>query len=875
MEHQHPQRRAGGRRIRHRASSPPRISSPSSIMMSLSTVHGPFHSSTNNSANSSPEGSPRSTASSRGSGGRPPVVSPTSPTNIGSSDNEARPRIVSELETVSSSVGVRTASALPPSEQPHHPSYSLRKVRSLPASSASRGGGAAGLSFNNSHSTNTSFNSIFSDATGSVSASGMTSASSASTASKIEQNLPPEFLDTATTPPPTTTSGVMKLVHAVQQNAPRPPGLTLEEKALWDAIQVSKRQARREALDQATGDILKSGSHQIDATWESRFVQIQEQAKLQQRDNSRSLQAIQRVLADVQAQRDEAVLQLQDYLAPASCSGADSCTTASSSGCCDPERESMQRDLQAMSARIVLLEKELRRTPSPSTVGPLIPVSSGEQRDSPASTAPDEDEDEDDLEPSTGVDDPVLPSLEVDRLEMENKALQQELEWKENVIRNLKTELAESKEARCLKAVRKELLDKSSALENAKMIIGSLENASGSLASDLRAKMKRRDEEISRLQGEATEHKRTADKLATELKNLQKKQTAEPAQSKRAIEAEQVKRLQLSSRLETNMAEIFAASVVLESTQDACAVAKLSELLTDSISALKEGIDVIENGCSGDERLPARLWKELEEKRKTVRRLEDKMESKDDEMARFRSRVDETDRKREEEINHLRAEIKILRRQCDTNMEVLTKKERELTVLRDSLMVGDDAAVGYISDDEDDDDDPNDGKQILSVPTSPVPAEYGPTQAEALATLLAAGGNRSFDSASPNEEQLSKSLEKVKAELTKARADYDKAKRELKVQKESLSNAKMIISSLERSNAKMMEDLKARLQDSNTAIASLLEKSLESEKTCAALRSELETLKKAQSMQQQDIEEETALALPPSPQPFLLTETID
>ena len=714
-----------------------------------------------------------------------------------------------------------------------------------------------------------------------------------------------------------SSNSILRLVQAVQQNESRPADLTLGEKALWDAIQVCKRQARQEGLHQATENILNSSTssshHPSDSTWETRFEQIQEQAKLQQRDNSRSLQAIQRVLADVQAQRDEAVLQLQDFhqggggsntgSQPPSASGGDSTggTTVSSTTTVDPEREILQRDLRAMSARIVSLERELRQTPP--VMGPLITVdvvngdddNDGDHHHPRAGehTVDDDDADaadgaEEEHEPSTGVDDPDnLPSLEIDQLEAEKTLLRQELEWKENEIRNLQQELAESKDARCLEELRKELHDKSNSLDNAKMIIGSLENASGSLAADMRCKMKRSNEEIARLQKEATENKRTMDKLATELKNLQKKNRSSSAAqplSKRATEAEQVKRFQLSSRLETNMAEIFAASVVLESTQDPAAVSKLSELLTDSVGALKEGIDVIENGISGeDEHLPARLWKELEEKRKAVNNFEESLSKLQEELTQCRTKSEEAERKYELENHSMQAEIKILRQQCDTNMEVLTRKERELSVLRDSLMVADDD-VGYISDDEEDDDDPGhgDGRQVLSVPTSPVPAEYGPSQAEALATLLAHGGNRSFDSGTNDNgrnssyEEQAKKLETVKLELSKARADYDKAKRELKVQKESLSNAKMIISSLERANKSMMEDLRARLQDSNTAIASLLEKSLESEKTCSALRAELDTLKKAQSLQQRvEEEEETALALPPNPQPLLLTETID
>ena len=64
-------------------------------------------------------------------------------------------------------------------------------------------------------------------------------------------------------------------------------------------------------------------------------------------------------------------------------------------------------------------------------------------------------------------------------------------------------------------------------------------------------------------------------------------------------------------------------------------------------------------------------------------------------------------RERDDEMLKVQTEMQRLREQCNTNMEVLTRKERELVVLRDSLKV-DDGEVGYISDDAteyDEDDD--------------------------------------------------------------------------------------------------------------------------------------------------------------------------
>jgi hypothetical protein len=689
-----------------------------------------------------------------------------------------------------------------------------------------------------------------------------------------------------------TASSLRLLCQAIQSNGPRPAHLSFEEKAVWDAMQTVRRQSRQEGVQQAKKDLqiadgsptIENNPQSVDTTsWDMGFVELQEQAVSQQRDNSRSLQAIQRVLADVQAERDQVVMRLKDY--PPLTEDTVSCTSSASIGGTESDKETMQRDLQAMSAHITSLERELLSGPTEPEVNVTV---------EPYVTAPFEIDDK-------------LTSTAIDQLEREKEDLLQKLEWKDLVIEQLEKQLESVKSRRDtmdsydaassvvsttnthsleLDELRKELADKSSALENAKMIIASLENASGSLAADLRRKLREREEDTGQLQKELAEKQRTLDTLATDLRDLQKvKASAIPLQD---TEAAQVRRLQLSSRLETNLAEIRAAAVILESTQDATAVSSLSELLSDSASALRDGIDVIENGVEDERRGPLRLHKEVEEKKMTIQRLEQMLRTQTVEIARYKTTTDDILRRRDDEMNALHAEVKILRQQCNTNMEVLTRKERELAVLRDSLRVDDDG-VGYISDDE-----PDDDEQSPAIPSPPsktshhLPSEYGPSQAEALATLLShTGGNHSFDSgmggghtaavaaaaaAVAQSATSNKEIESLKGELNKARTDSEKAQCQLKVEKESLSNAKMIISSLERASKTMMEDLRARLQDSNTAIASLLEKSMESEKTSARLRSELDALKRHQYAYEPD---DSQLVLAPPPQPLLLTETID
>lgn len=685
-----------------------------------------------------------------------------------------------------------------------------------------------------------------------------------------------------------TNSSIRLLCQALLENGPRPAHLTLEEKALWDTMQCVRHQAHQEGMQQAKKEILStSGIHQrngspqsVDTSWDVGFVELQEQAVSQQRDNSRSLQAIQRILSEVQAERDQVALTLQDHRYR----DIEETGGTSSGKTIDNEKEAMHRDLLAMSEHIVSLERELLNNhvePEPEVRVTVEPYD------------------------TNGSEFEVI----IERLEQENEALVEKIEWKDMVIEQLEKQVDSVKVRRGtidsvdsaasvmsetqtshfqIDEMRKELAEKSAALENAKMIIASLENASGSLAADLKRKLRERDDDLKNLQNELSEKQRTLDALARELRDVQNAAAmAVPLQN---TEAAQVKRLQLSSRLETNLAEIRAAAVILESTQDATAVSNLSELLSDSAIALRDGIDVIENGLPDESRGPLRLHRELEEKNAALTILEDKLRAQSAEASRYRITSEDILRRREEEISALHAEIKILRQQCTTNMEVLTRKERELAVLRDSLRVDDDG-VGYISDDDEaDEDDQNSASQPESKAIHHLSVDYGPSQAEALATLLShTSANHSFDSrlnrdgtaamqaaaaavavsqsATSNEE-----LESLRAELNMARMESEKAQRQLLVEKESLSNAKMIISSLERASKTMMEDLRARLQDSNTAIASLLEKSMESEKTSARLRLELDALKRSQYTSEPD---ETHLMLAPAPQPLLLTETID
>ena len=223
-----------------------------------------------------------------------------------------------------------------------------------------------------------------------------------------------------------------------------------------------------------------------------------------------------------------------------------------------------------------------------------------------------------------------------------------------------------------------------------------------------------------------------------------------------------------------------------------------------------------------------------------VKRLEEALKKQNEDMRRMRSQFYNTDN------SQMRTEIHRLRQQCSTNMEVLAKKERELSVLRSSLNV-DENESGYISDDASDDEDEDDGTDVGSIMSAAKLNAYGPADAEAYATILSQANGRI---GMPGTAQIQE-IESLKRDLMDALGEKESASKELQARRESLANAKMIISSLEQANKGMMQDLRFRLQDSNTAISSLLNKSKQHENEADELREKL------QKLEEEKLEERT------------------
>jgi DNA repair exonuclease SbcCD ATPase subunit len=400
--------------------------------------------------------------------------------------------------------------------------------------------------------------------------------------------------------------------------------------------------------------------------------------------------------------------------------------------------------------------------------------------------------------------------------------------------KTLLTQIQEQKQMGNVEAVQKKLQEKTQALESAKMIITSLESASGSQIAELRQKFRDKQAQIMRLEAELHEKQRVIDTLAIELRD-----NGLAAVPRKVVE-----------RLEQNMAHIRSEAVVLEATQDAASVTKLCDYLSDAIIALKEGLECFSSASSSRSSADSSNEYELQQKNARIQQLESELHQLKEELKSSRSISRNAGNG---ELQSLRNEVQRLREKHFSNMAILAKKEQELSVLRDSLKVDDDdGGVGYISDDAEDEDD-------VPQPSTSHLLTHGelnsPSQIEALATLLAQGVSMESH-ISEYEPTTSAEIESFKVQLQELTSEKERALAELKTERESLANAKMIISSLENANKSMMQDLRSRLQDSNVAIASLLQKSMGSENTTAQLRSELEVLKREREQDRERYQKE-------------------
>jgi len=616
-------------------------------------------------------------------------------------------------------------------------------------------------------------------------------------------------------------SNVVAMTTALRSNNTVLHGLSPDESILWDTVQCLLLQdgkiSRKDDLEQ--------------------MALLQDKLTAQQTEHERALRAIQRVLADVTEERDKAL--------EGNCMVLEEKKQGD-----EDESDAKENELASLQDKLLEMQNAKKRAESDLDTqkkqnSKLKRQLTTYQRASGVSPSPEKT-----VEKSDSAD-------SGDQERDDNNASSDE-------------------------DLKKQLDEKSAALENAKMIITSLENASGSLANDTRLKLKSKEAEIENLQSDVQHYKRKLDTLATELRESQRVS----AEAEEYRDEMRQLSMELKSKLETTLGDLRSASCILETTHDPSSIQNLAEIFSDCSESFRMTMDVFERNDGDDSESDSNEGDRQSTNNGSVGNisLREELQKVKEEALHYKLEAERIEKQRDNDVKTLYAEIQLLRVECTTNMDVLAKKERELGVLRDSLKVDDDGEVGYISDDATEgDSEEEDSENPHSPPPPPPPqpsGEYTPSQAEALATLLAHGGKSSSVNRGVNRSvsgggaaMLSNAeTNNLKGELAQARMEKERFVKELRTERESLANAKMIISSLEKANKSMMEDLRLRLNDSNTAIASLLEKSMESEKTTAKLQAELEVLRTEKAKNEEAIMSQQGATTVTS---SMATETID
>lgn len=670
-----------------------------------------------------------------------------------------------------------------------------------------------------------------------------------------------------------------RLANAIRNRfVERPSNLSTDEKALWDIVQSvlastrAELNSKRRQVEHRYQDVTnkyeklrhreKKLQKQLQSDGEDK-VYRREQGE----ESNLAFRAIQRVLADVTTERDVLVEKLTNELKQSQSEKEKLLTLKHKMPSMvdeDAETDTILHNtdssMQELQRNLALIENdrdELRK----ELDGKNSRLSDTEQALKSALVQINQEAGES----KNLVNELEQSKVEIATLQAQHRQLSGDSKTKRTIFGSLKDASQDNVEGVAdveeeMLSLRKELKKKASSLETSKMIIASLEKANGTTTFDLRSKLKEKEEEFCSLQLSHDINKRTLDSLATELRELQCLQGDVDVREMRNIELS-ARHRGLATILERNVKALRSAAVMHEATGDEQSVDKISSIVSETFTALKNALEHSAELSKGNDGCPGMdtpdlggagrtiesesvegLKHVLGRKTRSINQLEDTLRKRTEETKKFKSEIDRELRKKEEETDRLYSEIHTLKDQCKTNNEILAKKGRELQVLRDSLKVDD--GVGYISGDDgsDFDDTVVEIDPVLSNVTL-TSSRYGSPQAEAIATLLSQTGNGIETEIEVQKVPSEDEINVLREELQILKEEKDGKTKQLEAEKESLANAKMIISSLEKANKSMMEDLRARLQDSNTAIASLLEKSMEHKQSSSKLRAEVEQVK--------------------------------
>eukprot|EP00978_Attheya_sp_CCMP212_P047302 scaffold421301_cov52-Attheya_sp.AAC.12 len=674
-------------------------------------------------------------------------------------------------------------------------------------------------------------------------------------------------LSTGLVPVPSTTlNEQQKIIEQLKDDIEELKNLPQKNEILSDAgggreIADSYRISELEREAREDRDRISELEEEIDNIKEELTKTTQEKEELTD-DHDQSIRAIQRVLADVTSRRDKKIEKLQERLDQAleekaflegelkdnslnvsNISALSAASTDTTGGnailesidqkkiyILEAELEnsrsierSLKSDLKRKSGRIASLENEVSRLKTSKSVSSQ--QESGEQT--------------------------VDNSKTMKLLEDETHKLKAELN-EQKTTENLLSKEVKAKEQE-VGVLRSQVSDLQSAVK-----------AEGSKTAQLTT-------ELNKVRnGQTTDESFSSGQLKTELGDLKTKNEAlekENVMAKKRLDGQRVLQAQLKMGLHQmkDSAQVQSGC----STQDSKdSLGSLQNSLASMLCVLEpdslndafssctqtfnepnaKSLTLVAEGSHPEESMKE-LRRQLEERTETIASLENSLKSQTETMNKLQDEMENMRKESEEEMASCQAELSRLRNACASNLVSLHQKEEELQVLRETLDPNTSDSLyksGYISDDGSEDD------------TLTGSADFNGRNHNALAAMFCQTGRSDMANAISNEGMAA-----MKLELATVRREKQRVDKNLRVEKDSLANAKMIISSLEQSNKTMLEDLRNRLHNSNTAISSLLEKSLEQEKTTFHLRSELTRMQNGNIRSQMDSQGDSVFSSDP------------
>jgi len=336
------------------------------------------------------------------------------------------------------------------------------------------------------------------------------------------------------------------------------------------------------------------------------------------------------------------------------------------------------------------------------------------------------------------------------------------------------------------------LKTKSEALENAKMIIASLQQARSDSLQTLKSDLSKKQEEINSLQNKSEEETKRSGTLQSEIKSLKQKIATEYTLKSNIIEEERTKGKIASTLVQISHAVQNPFFACIDAGPDSINPMEENDFKSYKTSILldEDCVPLGENVLKSKQSSHSMNSQNIQEFEDEIKYLESALDESNDVIDQLERTNLEQNQKMEKLFEERKHEIEVMEKRTIS----LEKKVKDLT------------------------------KELRRRESNDLRADEGET------CLV---GKEISESRKPD-------LERLQGQLNFALEENKRTKHALALTEESLRNAKMIISSLEKSNKRILDDFKIKSQQRSDDLSNL--DSVEKDKSMLNIQSEFKEL---------------------------------